>query len=196
MADNAESTEKCGQPPLTARCPRCGYHGTVEETFVRLPDEHPLAYVRRARGWSYQQLARQIARRARELGAGNMAAERQKVWRWEHRGVTPDRPTQQALANLLGVADADRRAHPWPAWLLPPDQRALELAAPDAEPDDGDPWEGTVLEAMYGGSSAPRCAACRRPYSQQEAAAGLTTCEHCPAPARRAAPAGARSGTR
>ncbi len=47
----------------------------------------------------------------------------------------------------------------------------------------GDEWAGTVLEAMYGGADAPRCATCSRPYSQVEAAAGMTTCEHCPPPA-------------
>ncbi len=49
---------------------------------------------------------------------------------------------------------------------------------------EGDEWTGTNLEAMYGGADAPRCATCRRPYSQMEAKAGMTTCEHCPPPDR------------
>ncbi|KLL10478.1 MULTISPECIES: transcriptional regulator [Protofrankia] len=78
---------------------------------------HPLAFVRAQRGWSYQRLARVVARRARDLGVANMAAERQKVWRWEHRGVVPDRVSQLALAAELGVSAEKVESHPWPAWL-------------------------------------------------------------------------------
>jgi hypothetical protein len=78
---------------------------------------HPLAFVRAQRGWSYQRLARVVARRARDLGVANMAAERQKVWRWEHRGVVPDRVSQLALAAELGVPSEKVESHPWPAWL-------------------------------------------------------------------------------
>ncbi|SNQ50045.1 conserved hypothetical protein [Frankia canadensis] len=78
---------------------------------------HPLAFVRAQRGWSYQRLARVVARRARDLGVANMAAERQKVWRWEHRGVVPDRVSQLALAAELGVPNDRLESHPWPAWL-------------------------------------------------------------------------------
>jgi hypothetical protein len=78
---------------------------------------HPLALIRAQRGWSYQRLARVVARRARDLGVANMAAERQKVWRWEHRGVVPDRVSQLALAAELGVAKERLDTHPWPTWL-------------------------------------------------------------------------------
>lgn len=78
---------------------------------------HPLTFVRKQRGWSYQTLARIVSKRARELGEVNMAAERQKVWRWEHRGVVPDRLTQLALAAELGVPPEKLDSHPWPAWL-------------------------------------------------------------------------------
>lgn len=78
---------------------------------------HPLTFVRAQRGWSYQKLARVVAKRARDLGEGNMAAERQKVWRWEHRGVVPDRVTQLALATELGVPTDRLDSHPWPTWL-------------------------------------------------------------------------------
>ncbi|CAO5183451.1 putative regulatory protein [Frankia sp. AiPs1] len=80
------------------------------------PGLHPLAQIRAAHGWSYQKLARLIAHRARSYGDG-MAAERQKVWRWEHRGVTPDRLTQRCLADVLGVPHDHVTSHPWPAWL-------------------------------------------------------------------------------
>jgi transcriptional regulator with XRE-family HTH domain len=78
---------------------------------------HPLAFVRAQRGWSYQKLARVVAKRARDLGVANMAAERQKVWRWEHRGVVPDRVSQLALATELGVPAERLESHPWPSWL-------------------------------------------------------------------------------
>lgn len=78
---------------------------------------HPLAFVRAQRGWSYQKLARVVAKRARDLGVANMAAERQKVWRWEHRGVVPDRVSQLALATELGVPTERLESHPWPSWL-------------------------------------------------------------------------------
>ncbi|WP_207770355.1 hypothetical protein [Frankia canadensis] len=75
-----------------------------------------MARIRAAHGWSYQKLARLIAARARAYGVG-MAGERQKVWRWEHRSVTPDRLTQRCLADLLGVGHEELSVHPWPAWL-------------------------------------------------------------------------------
>src|SRR5262245_34099125 len=78
---------------------------------------HPLTFVRAQRGWTYQKLARVVAKRARDLGEGNMAAERQKVWRWEHRGVVPDRVSQLALAAELEVPIARLDSHPWPSWL-------------------------------------------------------------------------------
>ncbi len=87
------------------------------------PHRHPLAHIRTTHGWSYQKLARLIAARARSYGVG-MAAERQKVWRWEHRGVTPDRLTQRCLADVLGVPHEQLAAHPWPGWLPTTEQPA------------------------------------------------------------------------
>jgi transcriptional regulator with XRE-family HTH domain len=92
---------------------------------------HPLAFVRSQRGWSYQRLARVVAKRARDLGVANMAAERQKVWRWEHRGVVPDRVSQLALAAELGVPTERIDSHPWPAWLPTGDAVRTEY-----------PWDG------------------------------------------------------
>jgi tetratricopeptide (TPR) repeat protein/transcriptional regulator with XRE-family HTH domain len=92
---------------------------------------HPLAFVRAQRGWSYQRLARVVAKRARDLGVANMAAERQKVWRWEHRGVVPDRVSQLALAAELGVPTEKIDSHPWPAWLPTGDAVRTEY-----------PWDG------------------------------------------------------
>ncbi|HEY5834616.1 hypothetical protein [Streptomyces sp.] len=77
---------------------------------------HPLAYVRRRHGWSYQDLARVIADHARALGVP-MAARREKVWRWEHWGVVPEADSQRALARALGIAPRELEERPWPRWL-------------------------------------------------------------------------------
>jgi tetratricopeptide (TPR) repeat protein len=77
---------------------------------------HPLAYVRRRHGWSYQDLAKVIAEHARALGVP-MAARREKVWRWEHWGVVPEADSQRALARALGVPARELELRPWPRWL-------------------------------------------------------------------------------
>ncbi|MEV6006661.1 hypothetical protein AB0M29_07630 [Streptomyces sp. NPDC051976] len=77
---------------------------------------HPLAYVRRNHGWSYQDLARVIAEHARALGVP-MAARREKVWRWEHWGVVPEADSQRALARALGIPVTELESRPWPRWL-------------------------------------------------------------------------------
>lgn len=88
---------------------------------------HPLAYVRAVRGWTYQDVVDIVA-----LGVGNAAARRQKAWRWEHLGVVPDMASQHALAQALGVPSEQVLMRPWPAWL--PDGDAIPTAfAWDAE---------------------------------------------------------------
>jgi hypothetical protein len=77
---------------------------------------HPLAYVRRRHGWSYQDVARVIADHARALGVP-MAARREKVWRWEHWGVVPEADSQRALARALGIPPRELELRPWPRWL-------------------------------------------------------------------------------
>lgn len=74
-------------------------------------DVHPLAAVRRAHGWTLRDLAR------RHAGIIGGTDDRQKIWRWEHWGVVPDRPSQLALAQLVGVPESVALARPWPAWL-------------------------------------------------------------------------------
>lgn len=78
---------------------------------------HPLAYVRSTRGWTHQDVADVIAATSSRLGLGGMAARREKIWRWEHRGVVPDRPSQQALAVAIGVPPERVESMPWPLWL-------------------------------------------------------------------------------
>jgi len=72
---------------------------------------HPLARVRALQGWSQQDLARLLANR---IGG---SARKEKISRWERRGVVPDDETQRALAAELGVAAIDLYDRPWPAWL-------------------------------------------------------------------------------
>ncbi|MEV4258923.1 helix-turn-helix transcriptional regulator, partial [Spirillospora sp. NPDC049652] len=73
---------------------------------------HPLAYVRQQRGWTQAHVAALVAR------GRNMAAWKQKVYRWERRGVRPEIGAQHALAEALGVPARLVEAHPWPEWLL------------------------------------------------------------------------------
>lgn len=76
------------------------------------PFIHPLSLIRAEHGWTYQDVVDVVARRV-----GNMSARREKAWRWEHRGVIPDRETQIALADELGVPHALLRSLGWPGWL-------------------------------------------------------------------------------
>ncbi|MFE7868741.1 transcriptional regulator [Micromonospora humida] len=73
---------------------------------------HPLSVVRAARGWTYQDVVSAIAKHSR-----NMAARREKAWRWEHWGVVPDLESQLALAAVLDIPQERVREAPWPQWL-------------------------------------------------------------------------------
>lgn len=90
-----------------------GHNGASEGSAA---STHPLAYIRRRHGWSYQDLAKVIADHARALGVP-MAARREKVWRWEHWGVVPEVDSQRALARALGVPPRELESRPWPRWL-------------------------------------------------------------------------------
>lgn len=78
------------------------------------PDRHahPLSVVRAERKWTYQDVVDVIAARSR-----NMAARREKAWRWERWGVVPDLESQLALAAELAVSEERVRRLPWPQWL-------------------------------------------------------------------------------
>lgn len=78
---------------------------------------HPLAYVRHLHSWSHRDLVEVVARRAKAMGVSNVAARREKAWRWEHWDVTPDRVSQLALAAELGVSGSVVDLLPWPQWL-------------------------------------------------------------------------------
>src|SRR5262249_42416168 len=83
---------------------------------------HPLSYVRAERGWTYQVLAEVVAR-----AVGNMAADRNKVYRWERWGVEPEEDAQLGLAGVLGVPAEVVRTVGWPGWLPVGQRPAVEL---------------------------------------------------------------------
>ncbi|GAA2214143.1 hypothetical protein GCM10009850_096070 [Nonomuraea monospora] len=78
---------------------------------------HPLTHIRQERGWTYQDLVNAVAEEAKRMGVRNMAARREKAWRWETWGVEPDLETQYALASVLGVSQNDVRRLEWPTWI-------------------------------------------------------------------------------
>ncbi|WP_026414454.1 helix-turn-helix domain-containing protein [Actinomadura oligospora] len=88
---------------------------------------HPLAYVREQRGWTQAHVASVVAR------GRNMATWKQKVYRWERRGVRPEPAAQHALAEALGVPARLVDAHPWPEWLL----YAADAGGPPVAADGG-----------------------------------------------------------
>ncbi len=83
---------------------------------------HPLAQVRQARAWTLADVARIVSRRS----GLNMACWRQKVNRWERRGVVPEPAAQHALADELGVSRALVERAGWPGWLLAADATVAE----------------------------------------------------------------------
>jgi len=93
---------------------------------------HPLSVVRAAKNWTYQDVVDVIARRHR-----NMAARREKAWKWEHWGVVPDLDSQLALAAELGVPEDQVRLGLWPQWL-----------------PDGDPVRSSFAWTQVGGLEA------------------------------------------
>lgn len=74
-----------------------------------------LTRARDARGWTQAEMARYLCelscKRGHPLNTG-----RDGVWYWEH-DRTPDRPTQQLIAELLGIPLAAVDERPWPEWL-------------------------------------------------------------------------------
>ncbi|WP_157241047.1 hypothetical protein [Catenuloplanes japonicus] len=78
--------------------------------------------------------ARRIANRV-----PGMAVHREKVWRWENRGVVPDDAAQRALAAEFRISERLVADHPWPQWLV---------FACDAEPTGG-VWDaGSAAEVL------------------------------------------------
>ncbi|MFF4943769.1 helix-turn-helix domain-containing protein [Streptomyces rubiginosohelvolus] len=78
---------------------------------------HPLTYVRQQRGWSMEKLARHLNLAAQRRGL-RIAADRSRIYRWEHGRVgVPSDLYQELLAEVLGIDSARWRTAPWPWWL-------------------------------------------------------------------------------
>ncbi|MEU9979319.1 helix-turn-helix transcriptional regulator [Streptomyces sp. NPDC051014] len=77
---------------------------------------HPLALARTARGMTQVQLAGEIRRAAERRGLRS-GTTKQRVYKWETEGVTPDADSQTYIAEAFGwPADTVRPGH-WPNWL-------------------------------------------------------------------------------
>ncbi|MGI5292684.1 helix-turn-helix domain-containing protein [Nonomuraea polychroma] len=74
---------------------------------------HPLTHVRHVRRWSLKDVADLVQRRS----GLNMAARREKVWRWENGRAVPELEAQLALAAELGIDTQTVLDRPWPSWL-------------------------------------------------------------------------------
>ncbi|MFD7863004.1 XRE family transcriptional regulator [Streptomyces sp. NPDC059783] len=92
---------------------------------------HPLALVRAARGMTGVDLARQICAAAERRGLRS-GATKQRVYKWEAEGVTPDRESQEYIAEVLGVPPGHVDALSWPDWL--PDIGAIPLGPASTVP--------------------------------------------------------------
>jgi tetratricopeptide (TPR) repeat protein len=90
--------------------------------------KHPLTYVRAQQGWSLRVALREIAKAAEALGINMAIGTPEKIWRWENRGVVPDRFSQRALAHALNVPPERLELLPWPRWL--PGAEAVHSAHP------------------------------------------------------------------
>lgn len=88
--------------------------------------EHPLALARKARGWSQEDVAREIRKRKRQRGlASNMG--RQRIYCWE-TGHEPTEESQRYLSEVFDVPWSDVNRYGWPHW-LPGQHRPVELGS-------------------------------------------------------------------
>ncbi|QKZ23894.1 helix-turn-helix transcriptional regulator [Streptomyces chartreusis] len=77
---------------------------------------HPLAQARLACGMTGVDLAREICRAAARRGLRS-GATKQRVYKWETQGVTPDADSQTYIAEALGVPASAVDPRAWPNWL-------------------------------------------------------------------------------
>ncbi|MGW0883263.1 XRE family transcriptional regulator [Streptomyces sp. NPDC002671] len=78
--------------------------------------KHPLARARIVRGMTGVDLAREIRSAANRRGLRS-GATKQRVYKWETEGVTPDADSQSYIAEALGVPAEVVDPHSWPNWL-------------------------------------------------------------------------------
>ncbi|UIX34277.1 helix-turn-helix domain-containing protein [Streptomyces sp. GQFP] len=77
---------------------------------------HPLAQARIARGMTGVDLAREIRGAAERRGLRS-GATKQRVYKWEAEGVTPDADSQAYIAEVLQVPAGAVDPRSWPNWL-------------------------------------------------------------------------------
>lgn len=94
-------------------------------------NNHPLALVRAARGMTGVDLAREICAAAERRGLRS-GVDKQRVRKWEVTGVTPDRESQEYIAEVFGVPLENVDAGSWPSWL--PDVGVVPLGPASTVP--------------------------------------------------------------
>ncbi|MFK0142680.1 XRE family transcriptional regulator [Streptomyces murinus] len=92
---------------------------------------HPLALVRAARGMTGVDLAREICAAAERRGLRS-GTTKQRVYKWEVDGVTPDRESQEYIAEVLGIPLENVDVQSWPRWL--PDVGVVPLGPASTVP--------------------------------------------------------------
>lgn len=80
------------------------------------PIRHPLAHARIERGWSQEDLARQIRQAALCRGLRSGVA-RQRIWKWENNRAVPDANSQALIAEVFEADPSSVAALGWPDWL-------------------------------------------------------------------------------
>ncbi|MFE1839821.1 XRE family transcriptional regulator [Streptomyces sviceus] len=78
--------------------------------------KHPLAHARKAIGLNQVEFAQEIRQAAKRRGLRS-GATKQRVYKWETEGVTPDADSQAYIAEALGVPAAAVDPRSWPHWL-------------------------------------------------------------------------------
>ncbi|MEC3995040.1 transcriptional regulator [Actinacidiphila sp. DG2A-62] len=82
---------------------------------------HPLTVLLAQRGWTSESYLRRVRAEYIRRGYGqNFATRKEKVSRWtaDARPQVPTRPTQLAMAAVLGISPREVQAQGWPNWLL------------------------------------------------------------------------------
>ncbi|MFF4429793.1 helix-turn-helix transcriptional regulator [Streptomyces sp. NPDC001513] len=92
---------------------------------------HALALVRAARGMTGVDLAREICAAAERRGLRS-GTTKQRIYKWEVDGVTPDRESQEYIAEVFGVPLENVDVRSWPNWL--PDAGVVPLGSASTMP--------------------------------------------------------------
>ncbi|MEV6957317.1 helix-turn-helix transcriptional regulator [Streptomyces sp. NPDC051183] len=92
---------------------------------------HPLALLRTARGMTGVDLAREIRAAAERRGLRS-GTTKQRIYKWEVDGVTPDRESQEYIAEVFGVPLENVDVQSWPSWL--PDVGVVPLGPASTVP--------------------------------------------------------------